>query len=594
MYHSLLTKFSPGSWHPASARLALLWTLAGIIISNSLGHASAQSPTAIYHHGKILTVDDRFQIAEAMAVRNDRIVAVGNNQQILALADAQTQKVDLQGATVLPGLMDSHVHSVGASVYEFDHPVPTMQNVQDVLDYVKQRAQVVPAGQWIVLNQVFITRLSDQRFPTRAELDLVAPNHPVCFRTGPDASINSAALKASGIDRNFRVPEGVPAKVEVDANGEPTGILRNHSKLLKVSEKTRSPNAQEREAALVKMLQDYNSVGITSIAERSVSSDSLKLFERLRETKQLTCRVFLNWGVDPNAAWPDVQKQVQTAVDHPLHAYNDELWLRGVKVFLDGGMLTGSAFMREPWGVSRIYSIDDPNYRGLKYIEPERLYQLAKLCLENDLQFTAHSVGDGAVHALIDAYEQVNQDFPVRNARPCITHCNFMSREAIERMARLGVVADLQPVWLWLDGATLKKQFGDQRLAYFQPYRSLDESKVIVGGGSDHMQKVGSMRSVNPYNPFLGLSITMRRVPRGESSPLHEEQILNRQQALRLYTINNAFIMLDEKNRGSLEVGKLADFIVIDRDFLTCPIDEVAAIQVKETFLGGKSVYKAH
>lgn len=527
-----------------------------------------------------------------MAVRGERIVATGSNDEMLRLADAKTERIDLHGRTVLPGLIDSHVHAAGASVFEFDHPVPTMQTVKDVLDYVRSRAAVVEPGKWIVVNQVFITRLDDQRFPTRAELDAVAPDHPVCFRTGPDASLNSAALAKAGIDRDYQVPEGITAKVERDpATGEPTGIIRAFGKIVKVSDPSRSPKQEERRAALAKLLADYNSVGITSIAERSVSPDSLRLFESLLAHDNLTCRVFLNWGVEPNAAWPDVEKQVRIAVEHPLHAYNDRLWLRGVKVFLDGGMLTGSAYMREPWGVSRIYSIDDPNYRGLKYIEPERLYQLAKLCLENDLQFTAHSVGDGAVHALLDAYEQVNKDFPVRKSRPCITHCNFMSREAIDTMARLGVVADLQPAWLWLDGATLEKQFGNERMAYFQPYRSIFEAKVVVGGGSDHMQKVGSFRSINPYNPFLGMSVAIARKPRGRSEPLHPEQSLTHEQALRLYTINNAFILLDEANRGSLEKGKLADFIVIDRDFLKCTPEELARTQVEATYLGGKRVY---
>ena len=546
---------------------------------------AATGPLTLFHHGQVLTVDPNFSIAEAFAVRGQRIIAVGSNEEILKLAAANSQQVDLQGRTVLPGLIDSHVHAAGAAVFEFDHPVPTMQSVADVLEYVRSRAAVVPAGKWIVVNQVFITRLDDQRFPSRSELDTVAPNHPVCFRTGPDASLNSAALREAGIDRNYRVPEalGTTAKVERDPQGEPTGILRNYGKLIRVADTARSPTAEQRAAALVKLLADYNAVGITSIAERSVSPDSLKLFESLLAADQLNCRVFLNWSVDPAAAWPDIEKQVRQAIDHPRHAYSDRLWLRGVKVFLDGGMLTGSAYMREPWGVSRIYSIDDPQYRGIRYIEPERLYQLAKLCLANDLQFTAHSVGDGAVHALIEAYEQINGDFPVKPTRPCITHCNFMSREAIDKMAALGIVADLQPAWLWLDGATLEKQFGLQRLTYFQPYHSIFQSGVIVGGGSDHMQKVGSLRSINPYNPFLGMSIALSRIPRGRQAPLHPQEKINREQALRLYTVNNAYLMFDEANRGSLEVGKLADFCIIDRDFLKCSVEDLAETQVTAT-----------
>ena len=191
----------------------------------------------------------------------------------------------------------------------------------------------------------------------------------------------------------------------------------------------------------------------------------------------------------------------------------------------------------------------------------------------------------------MEAYEAINRDLPLRDHRPCITHCNFMSREAIDRMKAVGIVADLQPAWLRLDGATLLKQFGEQRTEYFQPYRTLFEQGVIVGGGSDHMQKFGSIRSINPYNPFLGMWITLTRQPRWAERPLHPEQLISREQALRLYTTNNAFVMFAEKEKGSIEVGKLADFIVLDRDYMTCPIDEVADINVRQTFVASKQVF---
>jgi predicted amidohydrolase YtcJ len=268
------------------------------------------------------------------------------------------------------------------------------------------------------------------------------------------------------------------------------------------------------------------------------------------------------------------------------------LWLRGVKAFMDGGMLTGSAYMRQPWGVSKIYAIDDPEYRGVRFIEPDKLYQIAKLALANDLQFTAHSQGDAAVDAMVEAYDRINrEDFPVRDRRPSITHSSFMSAEAIAKMKTLGVVANLQPAWLYLDGATLRRQFGSERLTYFHPYRTLAEEGVTVGGGSDHMQKIGSLRSINPYNPFLGMWVTLVRQPRGSDAPLHPEQNLTREQAIRLYTINNAFLTFEETKKGSLEVGKLADLIVLDRDILTCPVGEVKDIQVEATYLGGRRVY---
>src|SRR6187549_316582 len=193
---------------------------------------------------------------------------------------------------------------------------------------------------------------------------------------------------------------------------------------------------------------------------------------------------------------------------------------------------------------------------------------------------------------MVDTYERINrEDFPVRGRRPSITHASFMTAAAIAKMKAIGVVANMQPAWLYLDGVTLRQHFGLERLTYFHPYRTLAERGVTVGGGSDHMQKIGSLRSINPYNPFLGMWTTIVRQPRGADAPQHPEQTLTREQALRLYTINNAFLTFEEAYKGSLEPGKLADFAVLDRDILTCPVEQVKAIQVEATYLGGARVY---
>jgi predicted amidohydrolase YtcJ len=550
----------------------------------------------ILHGGKVVTVDKAFSIQQAIAVQGKNVLKVGASEEVLKLRGPKTEVLDLEGRMVIPGLIDSHTHPLGASLTEFDHAIPEMESIADVLAYLKGRTAVVKGGDWIVLQQVFITRLREQRYPTRAELDSVAPNHPVLFRTGPDASLNSLALKLSGIDRNFEVSDGGSGFAEKDkVTGEPTGILRNCTRYVKAPPTGRQPDDQEKEARLKELFADYNSIGITSICDRDASLEGIERYESLRRKDELTVRISCSQGIGSIGPIEKIQSQIRSVARNPLHTEKDD-WLRiiGIKTYLDGGMLTGSAYLREPWGISEIYGITDPDYRGVLFIPRDRLFAMVREAVTNGLQFTAHSVGDGAVHALLGVYEELARDgFPVRETRCCITHSNFMSQEAVEQAARLGVMLDVQPAWLYLDSRTLLKQFGSERLRWFQPLRSLFGAGVNVGGGSDHMQKIGSMRSINPYNPFLGIATAVTRRGRGLEDALHPEEALSREQALRFHTINNAMLLFKEDSIGSLETGKLADLVVLDTDLLTCPEEKIAATHVLRTYVGGKLVFHA-
>ena len=327
-----------------------IWNVCGLMVLALSGGASFANdfPDVILHDAKIVTVNSGFEIAQAIALKGERIQAVGSKDDILKLAGPDTKQISLGGKTVLPGLIDSHVHATGAAVYEFDHEIPPLETIDDVLKYVQKRAEILEDGQWIIMNQVFITRLRDQRFPNRHELDSVAPNNPVYFRTGPDAALNSMALTLNGIDKDFNITDGLPGKIEIDpATGEPTGVIRAAGRFIKTESSEKSPSQEERMAQLEKLLQDYNSVGITSIVQRSAGESDVTMFQTLKDQGKLTCRTFLCWGVSPDGEWS--------------------------KVFLDGGMLTGSAWMQKPWGVSTIYSITDPEYRGVLNIQPDRM-----------------------------------------------------------------------------------------------------------------------------------------------------------------------------------------------------------------------------
>ena len=567
--------------------------------SSLAGAAAPEAPDLIVHNGKIVTVDQAFSVHQAMAVKDGKVLRVGGDRDILATKGDRTQVIDLAGRTVLPGLIDSHVHSSPAMT-EFDHPLPEMDSIADVLAYVRARAEALEDGEWVELSQVFITRLKEQRYPTRAELDAAAPNNPVIFSTGPDASLNTLALKLSGIDRDFKVDDGGPGFAEKDPKtGEPTGILRaNASRYVKRKppKSARSATEEDRRRRTLELFRDYNASGLTTVCDRKASRDAIARYQRMRDANELTVRVAVSAGVETIGEMASIRQRIRDIAASPLRQDDPMLRIIGVKIHLDGGMLTGSAYMREPWGVSEIYSITDPQYRGVLLVPPERLLPMVRETVESGMQFTAHAVGDGAVHTLLDAYEQVGRDIPggaqaLRATRPCLTHSNFMSKEAIDQMARLGVLADIQPAWLYLDARTLAAQFGYDRLRYFQPLRSCFEAGVVVGGGSDHMQKIGARRAVNPYDPFLGMWTTLTRKARWYDGVLHPEEALSREQAVRFYTSNNAYLLFKEHQVGSLEPGKFADFIVLDTDVLTCPVDQVAETKVLRTFLGGKQVF---
>ncbi|WP_414662350.1 amidohydrolase [Horticoccus sp. 23ND18S-11] len=553
--------------------------------------AQTPAPDAIFHSGKVLAVDAGFTVHEAFAVRGGRIVAVGRTTEMRALAQAQTAQHDLGGRMVLPGLIDSHVHAPAAAMFEFDHEIPSMETVQDVLNYIQARTRVVPEGKWIQTQQVFITRLKEERFPTRAELDAVAPKHPVSFRTGPDNMLNTLALAACGFDRNYVVKDGGPGYLEKDAQGEITGLARGMSRFIRTTAERKATDADHLRR-LRELFADYNRIGITAVADRGAAPESMKRYQTLRDRGELTVRMAMSQTFPTVGSMESILGAIDQIAANPLR--REDAWLRliGTKVWLDGGMLTGSAYMLQPWGRSEKYGIRDDAYRGVLNIPPDRLLEMVRRVAKHGLQFTAHSVGDGAVTELVRAYEGVNREIPIHDLRMAITHSNFMTPETIKASARLGVVLDIQPIWLFLDTRTLVNQFGYDRLRYFQPLRTILAAGGKIGGGSDHMLKIGDMRAINPYNPFHAMWTTVTRSAKWYEGRLHPEEALTRREAIEFYTRNNAHLIFWEKEIGSLEPGKRADFIVVDRDLLTCPENDLKDTRVLQTWVEGRKVFQ--
>lgn len=549
----------------------------------------------IIHNAKVLTVDTKDTIAEAVAIEGNKIVAVGLNAEVLKLKKPGTRVIDAGGKTVLPGLFDSHVHPTGAAASEAKGPMANLRSITEVLEYIRRKTAEIPEGKWIVVRYAFPTRLKEVRFPTKAELDSVSSKHPVLYHAGPAGVANSLALKLSGVTKQTPNPPAGTV-VKDPETGEPTGMLRNAYGVLKgVPGTGDSLTAAEKRAALVKLFKLYNEHGLTSIADRNAGRDALDAYLDLQKAGDLTVRVNVARSFSPNGSAEDIAKRLDDLAGKdgrggPTGVGDDWVKIGPIKMFLDGGMLNGSAYMRQPWPKGPTHQITQDDYRGLLFIQPEQLKLVVEVAAKKKWQTTAHTAGEGAMDVLLDAYEHVNRITPIKEMRMCITHANFPSQHNLERCRSLGVCADVQPAWLYKDGQAQFDIFGPERMRWFSPYKSWLEY-TTVGGGSDHMLRFDPLDSTNPWSPWLGIGTAVTR--KVEQGRVHfPRECLTREQAIRLYTINNAYLHHEELKKGSLEVGKLADLIMTDRDPLTCPADDIRDTKTLLTVVDGKVVFE--
>jgi predicted amidohydrolase YtcJ len=548
----------------------------------------------IVHNAKVVTVDAKFNIVKAVAIKDGRVLATGDDQSVLKLKGPKTRLIDSGGRTVLPGLYDSHVHSVDAAISELKQPIPVLRSLKDVFAFVREQAAKNREGEWIVIRFAFPTRLDEGRFPTKAELDEAAPKNPVLYNAGPACVVNSLALKVSGVTKDTPNPKG--GVIVKGADGEPTGMLRSAQNVLKGLPKEGAGVSREEERAAVKKLFAlYNSRGLTSVADRDAARGQLDTYLALRDKGELTCRVNVARDFNPYGTREEIVQHFEALPGKdgkggPTGAGDEWVRIGPIKMFLDGGMLNGTAYMRQPWPKGETYQITEDGYRGLLLIPQDQLRLVVGEAVKHRWQVTAHTAGEGAMDELLDAYEFVNRTTPIKAERFCITHANFPSQRNLERCRDLGVCADVQPVWLYKDGTTLLKVLGKERMRWFHPYKSWLEHTTI-GGGSDHMIKLDPLEATNPWDPWLGLATTLTRTTE-RGTDLGRDECLTREQAVRLYTINNAYLNREEKEKGSLEPGKLGDLIMIDRDVLTCPAKDVAGTKVLCTVVGGKVVYE--
>jgi hypothetical protein len=551
----------------------------------------AQLPVdTVYYNGNIVTMWSDHPVAEAVAIRGDRFVAVGSTADVRALAVSSTRQVDLRGRTVLPGLQDSHTHPISAALSEQDAPVPVMNSIPEILAQIRRLAAVMPPERVIFLPKVYSTRLAERRYPNRYELDEAAPDRAAMTDNGYASVLNSTALRQIGVGRDTPQPDN--GKIIKDQKGEPTGLILGAPQLLGELRRSKPVTYDDMVWALKAMQKRYSAVGLTSTIDRGEGPEGFRVYQKLREQNELTVRSYVTYLIGGQGTPAQLRQEIERIPF--VTGFGDE-WFRvgSLKVVADGGILIGTAYLREPYGDNTgIYGYHDPAYRGVLSVPRENLAEMARTANRLGWQMTAHTTGGGATDALLDAYEAADRDKPIADRRFTVTHGNFPDPTAISRARRMGVAFDVQPAWLHLDGAAIKDVFGPERMRDFLPLRSLFEAGVIAAGGSDHMIRFDSRNAINPYNPFFGMWMAITRQTT-DGAVLGADQTVSREQALRMWTLNGAWLTFEEKSKGSIEPGKLADMVVVSKDYLRCQIDEIKDIEALLTVVGGRVVYRS-
>ena len=553
--------------------------------------ASNSLPVAdlILLNGKIVTVDKNFSVTQAVAIKKDKIIAVGTNGEIRKLSGRNTKIIDLMGKTVVPGLIDFHTHPDDAALSEPDDKIPDVHTIAELLTWIKSEASIKISGEWIIFPKFFFTRLRELRQPSIIELDSVAPDNPVFLDGSYGGMINSAAMRASGITEGM-VDPGIARDKKT---GLLTGFIRASAFRLLTLPAQRFLSHEQKLKATEAMLKRYNRYGITGIGSGVGNYELFTMYQELSKRNELTARIFQNILLDlgPGITSNMLIDTLKT-FKYVTGAGDSMVRIGALKLILDGGILTGTAYLGEPWGrkADKIFGIDDTTYRGKLNYSHEELFSIVNAANELNWKFTAHCTGGGGVDMLLAVFEEVNRIKPIKDRRFSIIHGNFFTKDAILRMRQLGVFADMQPAWFYKDADAMEYILGEKRIEPFHPYRSLIDAGVIVNGGSDHMVKWDANTSINPYNPFLAMwTMITRRTERG--TVIMPSEAISREQALKVYTINNAYASFEENLKGSIEPGKLADMAVLSKDFLTCNVDQIKDIRSELTIFGGKIIY---
>ena len=576
-----------------------LFTLSALAQDAAAPLGGAAPADVIIYNAKVLTVNSNFTVAQALAIRDGRIVAVGKDRVLETYRGPDTRTLDAQGHTVMPGLFDASVNSYKAAVSELKAPLPQIDSIAAAQEYIRREASNKPASGWIMLNEFYPTRLKEGRMPVKSDLDAATTNYAVYWNFGPMAVVNSKALALSRITKETLNPPG--GTIEKDAKHmNPTGLLRNAASALKLPPAARPPTRQQERDALKQLYARYNQQGITSIGEADAGPEQIDLFRDLSRSNELTVRITAARLFQPGTDLDETIERLDALTNAsagkkpygPTGAGDDWVRIGALKTVIDGDPKIGTAYLRTPYGIGPEFDITELAYRGEQKQDSYLLPQFYGEAAQRGWQLAGHAAGDAALDFLLNAYQKVQFSQDIRERRFLILDSDFQGGQDWRRCTDLGLGVVLEPGDLYQDGSNLMKTLGTLRLTEFASFKGWFDRGITAGGASGHLAGLDSHTAVNPWNPWLGIWTTLTRETK-EGEVIKADEQLNREQAIRLYTINNAWLNFQETNKGSLEPGKLADLIVLDTDVMKCPVNEIRNTKVLLTMVDGKVVWEA-
>ncbi len=538
------------------ARCAALW------LACTLPLALAQPAHLVLHNAKIVSMDGQNRIHQALAVRDGRIVAAGSAGQLKSWIGPQTEVINLQGKTVIPGLIDSHMHAIRAALsYSTEVHWIGLDSIDEALERLRQAAATAQPGQWLIVAGGWTEeQFKERRRPTQAELIKAAPNHPVYVQWMYGwAMLTPAGYQALNIQSESDLPGG--GKFVRDANGQPTGAIAGG--IVQLFDKLPKPSFEQKVDGTRKFFKELNRVGVTGVMDPggfNMDPGEYQALFKVWRDRQLTVRVNYSYFA---------QKK-----DREFEEFKELTQLLPMKF--------GDEFLRFN-GIGERVTFSMYNNKNPSEADQDKLYQVARWAAQNGITLTQHWHEDESVGKLLDVFEKVHREYPIDKLRWSIAHLNNGTEASFKRMKAMGVAWAMQDA-MYLDGDRSLAHHGEKAMERMPPMKTALRLGVTIGAGTD-------AHRVADYNPFIALRWMLDgksasgRVLRGP------EETPSRMEALRFYTQGSAWLAHDEKNRGSLEVGKLADLAVLSEDYLSIPIDKIARIHSLLTLVGGAVVH---